>query len=79
MSVQKKPQTQPPGLYVGTDKHRWWKEAVVYQVRNLGLYPDSKSDINAHRYTLRLSLTRMAMGGVSAHKHESMAVHQLIT
>ena len=19
-------------LYVGTDKHRWWKEAVVYQV-----------------------------------------------
>lgn len=21
-----------PGLYVGTDKHQWWKEAVVYQV-----------------------------------------------
>lgn len=20
-------------LYVGTDKHKWWKEAVVYQVR----------------------------------------------
>jgi oligo-1,6-glucosidase len=19
-------------LYVGTDKHKWWKEAVVYQV-----------------------------------------------
>lgn len=33
MSVQKKAQTRPPGLYVGTDKHRWWKEAVVYQVR----------------------------------------------
>jgi hypothetical protein len=21
-----------PGLYVGTDRHVWWKEAVVYQV-----------------------------------------------
>ncbi|KAJ4351784.1 uncharacterized protein N0V89_007127 [Didymosphaeria variabile] len=31
MSVQRKARTQPPGLYVGTDKHRWWKEAVVYQ------------------------------------------------
>lgn len=20
-------------LYVGTDKHRWWKEAIIYQVR----------------------------------------------
>lgn len=35
MSVQKKARTQPPGLYVGTDKHRWWKEAVVYQVHIL--------------------------------------------
>ena len=24
-----------PGLYVGTDKHKWWKEAVVYQVAHL--------------------------------------------
>ena len=24
-----------PGLYVGTDKHKWWKEAVVYQVIHL--------------------------------------------
>ncbi|KAF1350586.1 glycoside hydrolase [Lizonia empirigonia] len=28
-------------LYVGTDKHRWWKEAVVYQV-----YPASFKDTN---------------------------------
>jgi hypothetical protein len=25
--------TTKKDLYVGTDKHRWWKEAVVYQVR----------------------------------------------
>ncbi|KAL5400073.1 hypothetical protein PMIN04_000663 [Paraphaeosphaeria minitans] len=41
MSVQKKARTQPPGLYVGTDKHRWWKEAVVYQI-----YPASFLDTN---------------------------------
>ncbi|KAF2829107.1 glycoside hydrolase [Ophiobolus disseminans] len=28
-------------LYVGTDKHRWWKEAVVYQI-----YPASFLDTN---------------------------------
>ena len=26
--------TEKKHLYVGTDKHRWWKEAVVYQVRS---------------------------------------------
>lgn len=26
--------TTKKDLYVGTDKHRWWKEAVVYQVRS---------------------------------------------
>lgn len=41
MSVQKKARTLPPGLYVGTDKHRWWKEAVVYQI-----YPASFLDTN---------------------------------
>ncbi|KAF2787525.1 glycoside hydrolase family 13 protein [Melanomma pulvis-pyrius CBS 109.77] len=30
-----------PGLYVGTDKHQWWKEAVVYQI-----YPASFLDSN---------------------------------
>ncbi|KAF2473650.1 alpha-glucosidase-like protein maltase [Lindgomyces ingoldianus] len=30
-----------PGLYVGIDKHRWWKEAVVYQI-----YPASFLDTN---------------------------------
>jgi oligo-1,6-glucosidase len=30
MSSVTKPQSG--ALYVGTDKHRWWKEAVVYQV-----------------------------------------------
>ncbi|KAF2733654.1 glycoside hydrolase [Polyplosphaeria fusca] len=30
-----------PGLYVGVDKHRWWKEAVVYQI-----YPASFLDTN---------------------------------
>ncbi|KAF1846487.1 glycoside hydrolase family 13 protein [Cucurbitaria berberidis CBS 394.84] len=29
------------GLYVGTDKHQWWKEAVVYQI-----YPASFLDSN---------------------------------
>lgn len=29
------------GLYVGVDKHRWWKEAVVYQI-----YPASFLDSN---------------------------------
>jgi oligo-1,6-glucosidase len=24
--------TTKKDLYVGTDKHRWWKEAVIYQV-----------------------------------------------
>lgn len=24
--------SQRKDLYVGTDKHAWWKEAVVYQV-----------------------------------------------
>jgi hypothetical protein len=28
----KKMATTKKDLYVGTDKHRWWKEAVVYQV-----------------------------------------------
>jgi hypothetical protein len=23
---------QKKDFYVGTDRHRWWKEAVVYQV-----------------------------------------------
>lgn len=58
MSGQKKARTQPPGLYVGVDKHRWWKEAVVYQVslRNLPrqhtrltymeIYPASFLDTN---------------------------------
>jgi hypothetical protein len=27
--------TTKKDLYVGIDKHRWWKEAVVYQVRLL--------------------------------------------
>ena len=26
-------QSTKKDLYVGTDKHRWWKEAIVYQVR----------------------------------------------
>ncbi|KAF2029621.1 glycoside hydrolase [Setomelanomma holmii] len=33
--------TPKKDLYVGTDKHRWWKEAVVYQV-----YPASFLDTN---------------------------------
>lgn len=32
---------QKKDLYVGTDKHRWWKEAVVYQI-----YPASFLDSN---------------------------------
>ncbi|KAF1838147.1 glycoside hydrolase [Decorospora gaudefroyi] len=32
---------QRKDLYVGTDKHRWWKEAVVYQI-----YPASFLDSN---------------------------------
>ncbi|KAG9194830.1 oligo-1,6-glucosidase [Alternaria panax] len=32
---------QKTDLYVGTDKHRWWKEAVVYQI-----YPASFLDSN---------------------------------
>ncbi|RYN43429.1 Alpha-glucosidase [Alternaria arborescens] len=35
------PVTQKLDLYVGTDKHRWWKEAVVYQI-----YPASFLDSN---------------------------------
>jgi len=27
---------QKKDLYVGTVKHRWWKEAVVYQVQRFG-------------------------------------------
>ncbi|KAF2197398.1 alpha-glucosidase-like protein maltase [Delitschia confertaspora ATCC 74209] len=30
-----------PGLYVGVDKHRWWKEGVIYQI-----YPASFLDTN---------------------------------
>lgn len=33
--------TQGKDLYVGTDEHRWWKEAVVYQI-----YPASFLDSN---------------------------------
>ncbi|KAL1798837.1 hypothetical protein ACET3X_002874 [Alternaria dauci] len=33
--------SQRTDLYVGTDKHRWWKEAVVYQI-----YPASFLDSN---------------------------------
>ena len=33
--------THKKDLYVGTDKHRWWKEAVVYQI-----YPASFLDSN---------------------------------
>ncbi|KAL6710335.1 hypothetical protein ACN47E_009281 [Coniothyrium glycines] len=33
--------SQKKNLYVGTDKHRWWKEAVVYQI-----YPASFLDSN---------------------------------
>ncbi|KAI4639703.1 hypothetical protein J4E93_009057 [Alternaria ventricosa] len=33
--------SQKNDLYVGTDKHRWWKEAVVYQI-----YPASFLDSN---------------------------------
>ncbi|KAH7398556.1 glycoside hydrolase superfamily [Pyrenochaeta sp. MPI-SDFR-AT-0127] len=33
--------TRKKDLYVGTDKHRWWKEAVVYQI-----YPASFLDSN---------------------------------
>ncbi|CAI6342227.1 unnamed protein product [Periconia digitata] len=39
MSVSKSGKS---GLYVGKDKHRWWKEAVVYQI-----YPASFLDSNA--------------------------------
>ncbi|KAF2866340.1 alpha-glucosidase-like protein maltase [Massariosphaeria phaeospora] len=33
--------SQIPGLCVGVDKHRWWKEAVIYQI-----YPASFLDTN---------------------------------
>lgn len=54
--------TNKKDLYVGTDKHRWWKEAVVYQV-SLDTTDGENGTDKVTRYTQHLSLTPMAMAG----------------
>jgi hypothetical protein len=51
-------------FYVGTDKHRWWKEAVVYQVSSAGV-TNVWSAIDTYRSTQLHFLTPMAMDGVT--------------
>jgi hypothetical protein len=52
--------TTKKDLYVGTDKHKWWKEAVVYQVR----FPIRRRiTIDEDRSTPRPSKTPTVMAG----------------
>jgi len=45
--------SQKKDLYVGTDKHRWWKEAVVYQVWTTYHYADADIDADNRSTLLR--------------------------